>query len=75
MFAKPTYQQEKPTPPSNNPIAALRGLLADGSSLTADLLAERKEELEREELRIAQFCADKRLDETKLQLPPVKPTS
>ena len=36
-----------PTP--EDPIAALYGMLADGPSLTADLAAERDEELAREE--------------------------
>lgn len=38
-------------PMPKNPIDALFGMLADGPSLTADLLAERQKEMEREERR------------------------
>lgn len=37
-----------------DPIATLRGMLADGPSLTADLLAERQEAKRREEAQIDQ---------------------
>lgn len=44
-------------PLPDDPVAALRGLLADGPSLTADLLAERKREKEKEEARSGKLRA------------------
>lgn len=41
-------------PLPEDPITALRGMLADGPSLTADLLAERQEARQREEAQIDQ---------------------
>ena len=45
-------------PIPEDPILALRGILADGKSLTAELLAERQREKEREESRIEQFSSN-----------------
>jgi AbrB family looped-hinge helix DNA binding protein len=39
-------------PLPDNPVDALQGLLARGPSLTADLLAERRKEREKEERRL-----------------------
>lgn len=44
-------------PLPDDPVASLRGLLADGPSLTADLLAERKREKEKEEARSGKLRA------------------
>ncbi len=41
-------------PMPGDPITALRGMLADGPSLTADLLAERQQAKQREEAQIDQ---------------------
>lgn len=43
-------------PLAEDPIEALRGMFADGSSLTEDLLEERQREREREEARIEHLC-------------------
>lgn len=44
-------------PLPDDPVAALRGMFADGPSLTADLLAERKREKEKEEMRSGELRA------------------
>jgi len=51
MSTEPVSQEEVIS--LSDPISALHGMLADGPSLTADLLTERKRELEKEELRIS----------------------
>jgi AbrB family looped-hinge helix DNA binding protein len=45
-------------PIPDDPISALRGILAGEPSLTAELLAERQREKEREEARIERFSPD-----------------
>lgn len=49
-------------PLPDDPIRALRGVAKGGSSLTKALLEDRKEELEREEKKLARFLRRPRVD-------------